>query len=258
MGDYERFPLYKIHIACIFLPICTRSLWQKRRVVWTKYVIYLTSVSEYTVFDSIPLAEIASTQQVNEANRSEPLAPSAPSQHRQSSIKSADSSQTRFQHALQLKTIPDGFNSGRTYYLQAASDEQCRAVCESISRLARRAREEAAATSRIRRAQAHVAAVYDSTPFQSAVALLIITVIFLPARRCYQPINALLETLCVCARIRPCRRDPVREAELRGDHRQHAAGARGRQRRRLGRDVGRQDGAGERDSGGSKRRRERR
>jgi hypothetical protein len=149
-------------------------------VIWTKKKIYLTSVSEYTVFDSIPLVEIASIQQINETSRngsSTPAPTPTPQQHRPSSVKSADSSQTRFQYALQLKTIPDGFNSGRTYYLQAASDEQCYDVCESLSRLARRAREDDAATSCIRLAQERVAAVYESTPFQAAVALLIITVI---------------------------------------------------------------------------------
>ena len=150
-----------------------------RRVVWTKKMIYLTFVREDTVFDSIPLAEIASIQQINEPARNESSTVSLLStqQPRQSAAKSADSSQTRFQYALQLKTIPDGFNSGRTYNLQAASDEQCRTVCESILRLSRRAREEAAATSSIRRAQARVAAMYESTAFQSGVAVLIIAVI---------------------------------------------------------------------------------
>lgn len=156
-----------------------------RRVVWTKKKIYLTFVSEDSVFDSIPLAEIASIQQINETPRSESAmtgsftsAQPLTQQPRQTPVKSADSSQTRFQHAFQLKTIPDGFNSGRTYNLQAASDEQCRTVCESILRLSRRAREEAAATSSIRRAQARVAAMYESTAFQSGVAVLIIAVIF--------------------------------------------------------------------------------
>jgi hypothetical protein len=150
-----------------------------RRVVWTKTRIYLTFVSEDTVFDSIPLAEIASIQQINETTRSEASnLNSSQQQPRQSPVKSADSSQTRFQHALQLKTISDGFNSGRTYNLQAASDEQCRVVCESLTRLARRAREDAATISSIRRAQARVAAVYESTLFQSGVALLIIAVNF--------------------------------------------------------------------------------
>ena len=46
--------------------------------------------------------------------------------------KSADSAQTLFRHALQLQTDADGYNSGRTYYLQAASEEQCSAIGASL------------------------------------------------------------------------------------------------------------------------------
>ncbi len=163
-----------------------RSLWQMRRVIWTKKKMYLTFVSEDTVFDCIPLAEITSIQQINETARSEtsflvPFTSLSSQQPRPHPVKSADSSQTRFQHAFQLKTISDGFNSGRTYFFQAASDEQCRVVCESLSRHSHRARVDATATSSIRRAQQRVAEVYESTPFQSAVAVLIITVICCPS-----------------------------------------------------------------------------
>ncbi len=90
--------------------------------------------------------------------------------------RSADSAQTRFRHALQLKTVEDGYNSGRTYYLQAASEDQCCAVCESISQLVRLAREELAARSRFSHFQNAVLVAYESTPFQSAVAVLILVV----------------------------------------------------------------------------------
>ena len=90
--------------------------------------------------------------------------------------RSADSAQTRFRHALQLKTVEEGYNSGRTYYLQAASEDQCLAVCESIAQLARLAREELAARSRFGRFQNAVLVAYESTPFQSAVAILILAV----------------------------------------------------------------------------------
>jgi hypothetical protein len=90
--------------------------------------------------------------------------------------RSADSAQTRFRHALQLKTVEDGYNSGRTYYLQAASEDQCRAMCESIAQLACLARERQAARSRFGRFQNAVLVTYESTPFQSAVAVLILAV----------------------------------------------------------------------------------
>ena len=42
---------------------------------------------------------------------------------------------------LELQTVEDGYNSGRTYYLQAVSEEDCKTICESIARYARRARQ---------------------------------------------------------------------------------------------------------------------
>ena len=63
-----------------------------------------------------------------------------------------------------------------TYYLRATSDSQCRAIIESITKNARRAREAAEKRSRLRRMQASVLVAYESTPFQSIVALLIIAV----------------------------------------------------------------------------------
>ncbi len=63
-----------------------------------------------------------------------------------------------------------------TYYLRATSDSQCRAIIESITKNARRAREAAEKRSRLRRMQASVLVAYESTPFQSFVALLIIAV----------------------------------------------------------------------------------
>jgi hypothetical protein len=64
----------------------------------------------------------------------------------------------------------------RTYYLKASSEAQCRAVVESITNLSRLSREAAEKTSRLRRIQGMVRETYESTPFQSAVALLIMAV----------------------------------------------------------------------------------
>ena len=157
-------------------------LWQTRRVVWSKTLLAFANVDEDSAFDAIPLAEVVSVQQINEPPRDDGAAaptavvPSAAAQAASRHPKSADSAQTRFRHALQLKTVPDGFNSGRTYYLQAASDAQCRAVCDSIALHSRRARKAVIAGTRLRRIQGKVLEAYESTPFQSAVAVLILAV----------------------------------------------------------------------------------
>jgi hypothetical protein len=64
----------------------------------------------------------------------------------------------------------------RTYYLRATSEAQCRAIIESITNLSRLAREAAEKTSRLHRIQSFVRDAYESTPFQTTVAVLIIAV----------------------------------------------------------------------------------
>ncbi len=63
-----------------------------------------------------------------------------------------------------------------TYYLRATSDALCRAIVDSITRNARVARERAETRSRLRRIQASILWAYESTLFQSFVALLIVAV----------------------------------------------------------------------------------
>ena len=147
------------HKQVLILAACisqTRDfrIWQTKRVVWSQSVIAFANVEEESAFDSIPLCEISSIEQVNnEARRSDPS--QQPQQSRPQS-KSADSSQTRFLHALQIKTDPEGHNSGRTYYLQANSSEQCSAVCKSLSVCSRRARKAQLAKTRLRQYQTKV------------------------------------------------------------------------------------------------------
>ena len=63
-----------------------------------------------------------------------------------------------------------------TYYLRATSEAQCSAIIESLSSNARRACEAAEKRSRLRRMQESILVAYESAPFQSFVALLIIAV----------------------------------------------------------------------------------
>jgi hypothetical protein len=63
-----------------------------------------------------------------------------------------------------------------TYYFRATSDAQCSAIVDSLSRNALIAREKAEKKSRLRKIQASILCAYESTPFQSFVALLIMAV----------------------------------------------------------------------------------
>jgi hypothetical protein len=119
-----------------FLPC---RLWERKRVVWSNSVIVLANVGQEIAIDCIPLPEVSSIEQVNTQQV----------QQTKSQSKSADSAQTRFQNALQIKTLPNGYNAGRTYYLQASSPEECQSVCSSLSLCARRARKAELAKTRI-------------------------------------------------------------------------------------------------------------
>ena len=78
--------------------------------------------------------------------------------------------------AFQIHTEPEGFNSGRTYYLQARTGQECEIIVEQLKKYAAVARAKGETASRIRRAQGHARLVHDSRTFQTLSALVIITV----------------------------------------------------------------------------------
>jgi hypothetical protein len=94
-----------------------------------------------------------------------------------SETKVSDSNKTKFMYALQISTVVDGYNSGRSYYLKAHSEEMCQEIVSSLQIIAKAAMKQARAWSWFRRVQRKVRRVHDSTPFQLAVASLIIAVI---------------------------------------------------------------------------------
>jgi hypothetical protein len=129
-------------------------LWQIRRVVWSKRFIAFANIGESSSFDAIPFAEVSSVEQLNDSPRSDSTAVQPMAEG--PALKSADSAKTLFRHAVQIKTDADGYNSGRTYYLQASSAEQCAELCASLAVLARRARKAVVAGTRFRRLQTKV------------------------------------------------------------------------------------------------------
>ncbi len=79
-------------------------------------------------------------------------------------------------HTDLIRPATEPTSSCSTYYFRATSDAQCSAIVESLSRNARIAREKAEKKSRLRKIQASILSAYESTPFQSFVALLIMAV----------------------------------------------------------------------------------
>ncbi len=75
-----------------------------------------------------------------------------------------------------IETDADGYNSGRTYYLQADSSAACRDVSKKISQNSKLAIDKANAKTAFAQAQQKVRRFYRSTIFQNLVAFLILTV----------------------------------------------------------------------------------
>lgn len=86
-------------------------------------------------------------------------------------------SQVDFLNAFMINTLEEGHNSGRIYYLQASSKQQCLDLVKSIRSFAKRARERANARTRFAKVQLRVRKVFNSFWFQSVSAILIIAVI---------------------------------------------------------------------------------
>ena len=68
--------------------------------------------------------------------------------------KTGDSNKVKFQHALQLHTKPDGYNSGRQYIIQAHTDAECQKLLSDLTRLSKIALDKFLAKSRFEKAQA--------------------------------------------------------------------------------------------------------
>ncbi len=88
----------------------------------------------------------------------------------------AENTSQLFVNAFQIATIPTGYNSGRSYYLQAESSELEHHVMTQLRTLANHARKKAEARSFLRKTQDRARAIYTARPFQIGASLLIVAV----------------------------------------------------------------------------------
>jgi hypothetical protein len=119
-------------------------------------MMFLTQINEDVVMDQIPLAEINQVKEMEAADNG--------------IAKTSDENQ------LMIETHPKGYNSGRTYYLQADSRASCQDKIKKLRQYSAAAFERAHAQSVFRQAQLRVLKVYQSVIFQRFMAFLIISV----------------------------------------------------------------------------------
>ncbi len=95
---------------------------------------------------------------------------------RSKSIIMGDPNNAKFKNAFKIRTLIDGYNSGRTYYLKASSDEQCADIVKLLTQSAKAAKKAREAKTRFETSQEQVRDVYHSPLCQSFVAFMIVAV----------------------------------------------------------------------------------
>ena len=128
-----------------------------RRVVLTRDFISFAREAEDIVVDKIPLSEVETVRDMLNSEE-----------------QNVDKG--KFSNSLLISTTLDGHNSGRTYYLQAKSKNECCEIVTAVSNMAKKARERAEANSRFAVTQLFVRKFYESKAFQYFAAVLILAV----------------------------------------------------------------------------------
>ena len=125
-------------------------------MVVTKDLIAFAFVGEEAQIDHIPFAEVTYVKEMTEAPSDD-----------------YDPEDRHFSHAMQIGTREDGYNSGRIYYISTDSQEALDDLIQLMDRLAKVARARAEARNWFRKLQMAVRKKYNSSAFQSLMAVLI-------------------------------------------------------------------------------------
>jgi hypothetical protein len=156
--------------------------WKPMQVILTSVGLFLARPDENLLRDLIPLYEIAGVKRVSgrpnsrngKKSDTEMWYESNPSMPKFSKLTENEHSSQPMIDAIQIRTVADGYNSGRIYYLRVEADEDCQSWTQSIRSAANRAVIlKHAGPGFFRKAQYQLAEFYHSTPVQIIVAALI-------------------------------------------------------------------------------------
>ncbi len=131
-------------------------------------VIFLAHLNDNIVIDKIPMSEVELVGEMRSLQTSSDAA------------------------ELMIETHPDGYNSGRIYYLQAESKGTCHELIQKLKQDCAAAHERANAKTAMTQAQQYVRKLHRSKLFQNFVALLIIAVCKLKMLQVLSNIEVLL------------------------------------------------------------------
>jgi hypothetical protein len=133
--------------------------WHKRWVISSREAIVFAKADadkecDGRVIDVIPLSEVEGVCYAEIASDPWQDAGQKKPEHEQKSAslrrsaKFGSSNKIKFLHSFQIRTAIDGYNSGRTYHLQAASAEQCAELADKIAAAATAAKKSKEAKTR--------------------------------------------------------------------------------------------------------------
>ncbi len=146
----------------------SRRTWHKRWVIASREAILFAKVNTDNEFDGqvidlIPLSEVEGVccaettggdsswhDVVHGHKKPEPERKSG-SLRQSSSIRFGD--KIKFWHSFQIRTAVDGYNSGRTYHLQATSSENCTELVGKLAAAADAAKKAKEAKTRFEQSQ---------------------------------------------------------------------------------------------------------
>jgi hypothetical protein len=156
--------------------------------VITKEVVSFALVNDDNEIDRIPLCEVScvdemiGTEELEEEDRDRRISTERKCSHNSKGrIEGGVGSDRNITssligNAFQIATDTNGYNSGRSYYLQAASASQKQEIIAHLQVFAKSARKRAEVKSYFRKTQDRVQMFYISRQFQTTAALLIVAV----------------------------------------------------------------------------------
>ncbi len=134
-----------------------RYIWSTPHADVLPDVMIFAQMNDDVIVDKIPLIEIKQVQEMLNRDDNESKVANQATE-------------------LVVETLPEGYNSGRTYYLSAESATSCQNTVQILTRYSKAAYKRANSQTVLSRMQQHLLTVAYSTAFQNIIALLIIMV----------------------------------------------------------------------------------
>ena len=142
--------------------------WYIRRVVVTKNTIAVAHVGDDSIIDNIPISEIEQVDDLSTVEDSKDL--------EKKTLSSAY--QMLYAASLRIKTKARGQKGGRSFYLRAQDPLVCAQLVAQLNRSAKSAARTDIRRTPFQQSRDNVRKLYESTAWQTAAALLYITVWF--------------------------------------------------------------------------------